>query len=123
MTMNVKTANAKAVTGKCVYVLVCEWRDRHGPEGLDTPRVFSNPYDARMAMAEDVVCYIDSHHGFKSDGELDTDAIYCVNNAMDGSPNRKAVTREAKRAYQYTVNVDDDGTYANWQIHLVKVDG
>ena len=116
--MATKTTSKK----QTVYVLVCEWRDRHGEEDVNDPQAFSSLSSAQQAMSDDVICYLDEHDGFTDDDKLDIDSIYCVNDDMDDRlTSRKAIAKDAKKRTCYDVNVDDEGTWARWNITKVTV--
>ena len=112
-----KSTNTKSV----VYSLVCEWRDRHGDEGVDSPRIFTTLSAAKEAMATDVTKYIDNFDGF-ANNEVDWDAIYSINDDYDISMTRTDVANAAKNASEFNVNVDDDGTWAHWTISQVSTE-
>lgn len=126
---NIKAVEANAIYGKHVYVLVFDWHDRHGESAIDEPVVCVGLKKARQAMCESIENYIDQFAGWKSWNEDElTDEIDYEHgiHQIDYEDEAEIVTRADLRKYvrrqtNVSINVDDDGTYANWSISRVKI--
>ena len=126
---NIKAVEANAIYGKRVYVLVFDWHDRHGESAIDEPVVCVGLKKARKAMCDDIENYIDQFAGWKSWNEDElTDEIDYEHgiHQIDYEDEAEIVTRADLRKYvrrqtNVSINVDDDGTYANWSISRVKI--
>ena len=126
---NIKAIEADAIYGKRVYVLVFDWHDRHGESAVNEPVVCVGLKAARKAMCDQIENYIDQFAGWKSWNEDElTDEIDYEHgiHQIDYEDESKIVTRADLRKYvrrqtNLSINVDDDGTYANWSISRVKI--
>ena len=126
---NIKAVEANAIYGKHVYVLVFDWHDRHGESAIDEPVVCVGLKKARQAMCESIENYIDQFAGWKSWNEDElTDEIDYEHgiHQIDYEDETEIVTRADLRKYvrrqtNVSINVDDEGTYANWSISRVKI--
>ena len=128
---NIKAIEADAIYGKHVYVLVCDWNDRHGESDVNEPVVCVSLKKARKAMCDDIENYIDQFAGWNRlnetkdspKGEIDyTEGIHQI----DYEGETEIVTRADLRKYvrrqtNVSINVDDDGTNASWSISRVKI--
>jgi hypothetical protein len=118
---NNKIVELDAIINKPVYVLVCDWSDRHGESDVNEPLVFATLKSARAAMASDVELYIDQLDGWNGD-KLNTDSVMGINyedlKTIDTKEKlRKYITRHDR----LNINMDEDGTHASWSIHKVTV--
>lgn len=126
---NIKAIEADAIYGKHVYVLVFDWHDRHGESAVNEPVVCVGLKKARQAMCDSVENYIDQFAGWKSwnEDELKDEIDYEHGiHQIDYEDEKEIVTRADLRKYvgrqtNVSINVDDDGTYANWSISRVKI--
>ena len=126
---NIKAVEADAIYGKHVYVLVFDWHDRHGESAVNEPVVCVGLKKARQAMCDSIENYIDQFAGWKSWNEDElTDEIDYEHgiHQIDYEDEAEIVTRADLRKYvrrqtNVSINVDDDGTYANWSISRVKI--
>lgn len=126
---NIKAIEADAIYGKTVYVLVHDWHDRHGESAVNEPVVCVGLKKARQAMCDSVENYIDQFAGWKNLNEDElTDEIDYEHgiHQIDYEDEKEIVTRADLRKYvrrqtNMSINVDDDGTYANWSISRVKI--
>ena len=126
---NIKAIEAEAIFGKTVYVMVCDWHDRHGESAVNEPVVCVSLKRARKAMCEDIENYIDQFGGWKSlnDDERKDELDYNEGiHQIDYEDEEEIVTRADLRKYvksksNVSINVDDDGTYAGWSISRVKI--
>lgn len=128
---NIKAIEADAIYGKHVYVLVCDWNDRHGESDVNEPVVCVSLKKARKAMCDDIENYIDQFAGWtrlnetkdSPKDEIDyTEGIHQI----DYEGETEIVTRADLRKYvrrqtNVSINVDDDGTNASWSISRVKI--
>ena len=126
---NIKAIEADAIYGKHVYVLVFEWHDRHGESAVNEPVVCVGLKKARQTMCDQIENYIDQFAGWKSwnEDELKDEIDYEHGiQQIDYEDEKEIVTRADLRKYvgrqdYVSINVDDDGTYANWSISRVKI--
>lgn len=126
---NIKAIEADAIYGKRVYVLVCDWHDRHGESAVNEPVVCVGLKTARKTMCDQIENYIDQFAGWKSwnEDERKDEIDYTAGiHQIDYEDESKIVTRADLRKYvgrktNVSINVDDDGTYANWSISRVKI--
>lgn len=126
---NIKAIEADAIYGKHVYVLVFDWHDRHGESAVNEPVVCVGLKKARQTMCDQIENYIDQFAGWKSwnEDELKDEIDYEHGiRQIDYEDESKIVTRADLRKYvgrqtNMSINVDDDGTYANWSISRVKI--
>jgi hypothetical protein len=128
---NIKAIEADAIYGKRVYVLVCDWHDRHGESAVNEPVVCVGLKKARKTMCDQIENYIDQFAGWKrlndNDDSLKDEIDYTAGiHQIDYEDESKIVTRADLRKYvgrktNVSINVDDDGTYANWSISRVKI--
>jgi hypothetical protein len=126
---NIKAVEADAIYGKHVYVLVFDWHDRHGESAVNEPVVCVGLKKARQAMCDSIENYIDQFAGWKSwnEDELKDEIDYEHGiHQIDYEDEKEIVTRADLRKYvgrqsNVSINVDDDGTYANWSISRVKI--
>lgn len=126
---NIKVIEAEAILGKTVYVMVHDWHDRHGESEINEPVVCVGLKKARKAMGESIENYIDEFAGWKSlnEDELKDEIDYEHGiHQIDYEDESEIVTRADLRKYvrrqtNVSINVDDDGTYANWSISRVKI--
>lgn len=126
---NIKAIEADAIYGKHVYVLVFDWHDRHGESAINEPVVCVGLKKARQTMCDQIENYIDQFAGWKSwnedelKDEIDYEHGICQ---IDYEDEKEIVTRADLRKYigrqtAVSINVDDDGTFANWSISRVKI--
>ena len=126
---NIKAVEADAIYGKHVYVLVCDWHDRHGESAINEPVVCVGLKKARQTMCDQIENYIDQFAGWKSLNEDERkDEIDYEHgiHQIDYEDEKEIVTRADLRKYvgrqtYVSINVDDDGTYASWTISRVKI--
>ncbi len=128
---NIKAIEADAIHGKQVYVLVCDWHDRHGESAVNEPVVCVGLKKARKAMCDDIENYIDQFAGWKrlndsEDSPKDEINYTEVIHQIDYEAAENLVTRADLRKYvgrhtNVSINVDDNGTYAGWSISRVKI--
>lgn len=126
---NIKAVEADAIYGKHVYVLVFDWHDRHGESAVNEPVVCVGLKKARQTMCDQIENYIDQFAGWKSwnEDELKDEIDYEHGiHQIDYADGADIVTRADLRKYvrrqtNVSINVDDDGTYANWSISRVKI--
>jgi hypothetical protein len=126
---NIKAVEADAIYGKHVYVLVFDWHDRHGESAVNEPVVCVGLKKARQTMCDQIENYIDQFAGWKSwnEDELKDEIDYEHGiQQIDYEDEKEIVTRADLRKYvgrqsNVSINVDDDGTYANWSISRVKI--
>lgn len=126
---NIKAIEADAIYGKHVYVLVFDWHDRHGESAVNEPVVCVGLKKARQTMCDQIENYIDQFAGWKSwnEDELKDEIDYEHGiQQIDYEDEKEIVTRADLRKYvgrqdYVSINVDDDGTYANWSISRVKI--
>lgn len=128
---NIKAIEADAIYGKQVYVLVCDWNDRHGESDVNEPVVCVGLKKARKAMCEDIENYIDQFAGWKRlnetkdspKDEIDyTEGIHQIDYEDETEIVTRADLRKYVRRQTYvSINVDDDGTNASWSISRVKI--
>ena len=126
---NIKAVKADAIYGKHVYVLVCDWHDRHGESDVNEPIVCVGLKKARKTMCDQIENYIDQFAGWKSLNEDERkDEIDYEHgiHQIDYEDEKEIVTRADLRKYvgrqtYVSINVDDDGTYASWTISRVKI--
>jgi hypothetical protein len=84
---------------------------------------------ARQAMCDSIENYIDQFAGWKSwnEDKLKDEIDYEHGiQQIDYEDEKEIVTRADLRKYvgrqdYVSINVDDDGTYANWSISRVKI--
>lgn len=121
---NIKADEADTVLGKHVYVLVCDWSDRHGESDVNEPKAFNTLAKARKALADDVVAYVDQFGGWdEASGKLINEVIYDINyEDLDELDTKEKLHKYASKRSSMFINQDDNGTYANWSIHRVKVE-
>ena len=120
--------NIKWITkGMKAYIITGRWHDRHGEDGISTPRLFMRLAKARKALADLVIAYLKERGAINDDGTIDYRAVYSINgNEVDnGKPPyntvdevRKAIM--AKGVSGFSVDVDNDGTWAEWDISLTE---
>ena len=128
---NIKAIEADAIYGKHVYVLVFDWHDRHGESAVNEPVICVGLKKARQTMCDQIENYIDQFAGWKrlndNDDSLKDEIDYTAGiHQIDYEDESKIVTRADLRKYvrrqtNVSINVDDDGTYANWSISRVKI--
>ena len=128
---NIKVIEAEAIHGKTVYVLVCDWNDRHGESDVNEPVVCVSLKKARKAMCDDIENYIDQFAGWKrlnetKDSPKDEIDYTAGIHQIDYEDETELVTRADLRKYvrrqtYVSINVDDDGTNASWTISRVKI--
>ena len=126
---NIKAVEADAIYGKHVYVLVCDWHDRHCESDVNEPIVCVGLKKARKTMCDQIENYIDQFAGWKSLNEDERkDEIDYEHgiHQIDYEDEKEIVTRADLRKYvgrqtYVSINVDDDGTYASWTISRVKI--
>ena len=121
---NIKAVEAEAVLGKHVYIIICDWADRHGESDVNEPKAFNTLAKARKALADDVVAYVDQFGGWDGDGgKLDQDVIYDINyENLDDLDTKAKLHKYASKRSNMFINQDDNGTHASWSIHRVKVE-
>ena len=126
---NIKAVKADAIYGKHVYVLVCDWHDRHCESDVNEPIVCVGLKKARKTMCDQIENYIDQFAGWKSlneDERKDEIDYKSGIRQIDYEAETEIVTRADLRKYvgrqtYVSINVDDDGTYASWTISRVKI--
>jgi hypothetical protein len=122
---NVKVATAELIANKPVFVLTVNWEDRHGPTGPEVPQVFSNPASAREAMLKDIETYAKDLGVVDSNGQLDHESFYSINDDDESIVDLKTLLAAARKAATgrraFYVNIDDSGTWCGWQIHQMKI--
>ena len=114
--------------GMKAYIITGRWHDRHGEDGINKPRMCKRNAKARGVLAELVIDYLNERGAVNDDGTIDYDCVYSINGnevSIDGQPPyatvddvRKAIM--AKGVSEFSVNVDNDGTWADWSIDLTK---
>lgn len=110
------------------YVISGRWHDRHGEDGRYKPRTCAHIAKAREILAEMVIAYLKEKGAVNDDGTIDYKAVYSIDgNEVDieGKPPyntvddvRKAIM--AKGVSEFSVDIDNDGTWADWGIDLTK---
>jgi len=120
---NIKAVEAEAVLGKHVYVLVCDWSDRHGESDVNEPKAFNTLAKARNALADDVVEYIDQFGGWDGDGgTMNKDVVDDINyENLDELDTKEKLHKYARTRSSMFIKLDDNGTYASWSISHVKI--
>lgn len=128
---NIKAVEADTIYGKHVYVLVFDWHDRHGESAVNEPVVCVGLKKARKTMCDQIENYIDQFAGWKrlndKDDSPNDEIDYKAGiHQIDYEAEADIVTRADLRKYvrrqtNVSINVDDDGTYANWSISRVKI--
>lgn len=126
---NLKAIEADAIYGKHVYVLVCDWHDRHGESAVNEPVVCVGLKKARKTMCDQIENYIGQFAGWKSlcVDELKDEIDYTEGiRQIDYEDETEIVTRADLRKYvarqtNVSINVDDNGTHASWSISRVKI--
>lgn len=128
---NIKAIEADAIYGKHVYVLVCDWNDRHGESDVNEPVVCVGLKKARKTMCDQIENYIDQFAGWKRLNDTEDSPKDKINYAegiqqIDYEDSNELVTRADLRKYvsrqdYVSINVDDDGTNASWSISRVKI--
>lgn len=114
--------------GMKAYIITGRWHDRHGDDGRSMPRMCSRIAKARAVLAEMVIAYLKEKGAVNDDGTIDYRAVYSINGNevdIDGKPPyntvdavRKAIM--AKGVSEFSVDIDNDGTWADWGISLSK---
>ena len=122
------TSYIKWITkGMKAYIITGRWHDRHGEDGMNKPRMFMRLAKARKALADLVIAYLKERGAVNDDGTIDYQAVYSINGneVQDGKPPyntvdeiRKAIM--AKGVSGFSVDVDNDGTWAEWDISLTE---
>ena len=122
---NVKVATAELIANKPVFVLTVNWADRHGPTGPEVPKVFSNPASAREAMIHDIETYVKDFGIVDAQGKLDNECFYSINDDDESIVDLKTLLAAARKAAtardEFSINVDDSGTWCGWQVHKMKI--
>lgn len=122
---NTKLATAELIANKSVFVLTVNWEDRHGPTGPDVPQVFSNPASAREAMLNGIENYAKEFGIVDDKGQLDKERFYSINDDDESIVDLKTLLAAARKAAighdPFSINIDDDGTWCSWQVHLMKI--
>lgn len=122
---NVKLATADLIAGKPVFVLTVNWEDRHGPTGPDDPQVFSNPASAAKEMVDDIVRYSKDFGIIDKDGAIHEECFYSLNDGDESIVDLKSLRTAARKAANgkkpFLINIDEDGTWCEWQVHLLTI--
>lgn len=128
MLKNVTAAIKWITKGMKAYIISGRWHDRHGEDGLNQPRMCMRLAKARKILADTVIAYLKERGAVNDeDGTIDYRCVYSINgNEVDnGKPPyntvdevRKAIM--AKGVLGFSVDVDNDGTWAEWDISLTE---
>ena len=114
--------------GMKAYIITGRWHDRHGEDGRNKPRMCKRIAKAREVLAEMVIAYLKEKGAINDDGTIDYKSVYSINGnevSIDGQPPyntvddvRKAIM--ARGVSEFSVDIDNDGTWADWGIDLTK---
>lgn len=113
--------------GMKAYIITGRWHDRHGEDGMNKPRMFMRLAKARKVLADLVIAYLAERGAVNDDGTLDYRFVYSINGneVKDGKAPyntvdelRKAIM--SKGVSEFSVDVDNDGTWSEWDISLTK---
>jgi len=122
----IKTVKQYITKGTRTIVMTGRWHDRHGSDGLDTPRVFSNMKAAHKAVADSVEIYLKSHGAIDDDGAIDYNSVFSINgNEVVDEQKPYATIKELRKAlmgrdgYDVSIDIDNDGTWAEWSLNTV----
>lgn len=128
MLKNVTAAIKWITKGMKAYIISGRWHDRHGEDGRSQPRMCMRLVKARKVLADTVIAYLKEKGAVNDDGTIDYRCVYSINGNevnIDGKPPyntvdevRKAIM--AKGVSEFSVDVDNDGTWADWGISLTE---
>ena len=103
-----------------VFVITCRWNDRHGDDGLDTPIVRKTIEKAREVLIAKVTNYLNIHDVLAEDGKTILIDNYCEcsheANFLDD------LVEQLKVANGFSINMDESGTWAEFDINEVEVE-
>lgn len=114
--------------GMKAYIISGRWHDKHGEDGRSKPRMCSRIAKAREVLAEMVIAYLKEKGAVNDDGTIDYKCVYSIKgNEVDieGQPPYNTVddVRKVimgKGVSEFSVDIDNDGTWADWGIDLTK---
>lgn len=119
-----KTASTKPKK-QFVYVVAGRYQDRHGDEGLNGPEVFSTSAKAAKYIAAEAETYLKYYDAISDDGTIDYDTVNEIDGDYgDGETSLKAakdILQYVKKNQSISINVDGEGTWADWDIFKEEV--
>ena len=113
--------------GMKAYIITGRWHDRHGEDGMNKPRMCMRLAKARKILADIVIAYLAGKGAVNDDGTIDYRFVYSINgNEVNNGKPPYTTVDEVKKAIMakgvsgFSVDVDNDGTWAEWDISLTK---
>ena len=103
-----------------VFVITCRWNDRHGDDGLDTPIVRKTIEKAHEALIDSVTDYLKTHDVLAED-----EKTILIDNYCECSHDAKSLddlVEQLKVANGFSINIDESGTWAEFDINEVEVE-
>ena len=126
MIKTIRAAIQYITKGMRTVVMTGRFHTRHGSDGLDKPRVFSKMKAAHEAVADSVEVYLKSHGAIDVDGNINYDAVHTINGdgVIDGKVPYKTIKELRKSlmgrdGYDVSIDIDNDGTWAEWCLNTV----
>jgi hypothetical protein len=107
-------------TTEKVFVITCRWSDRHGDDGLNTPVVRKTIEKAYEALIESVTDYLRTHDVLAEDEKTILKESYCEC-SLDAT-NLDDLVEQLKAADGFSINIDERGTWAEFDINEVEVE-
>lgn len=108
-----------------VYVVAGRYQDRHGDEGLNGPEVFSTSTKAAEYIADKVENYLKCYDAISDDGTIDYNTINEIDgdygDTDDSLKSVKDIFQYVKKNQSISINVDGEGTWADWDIYKEEV--
>lgn len=120
-----KTASTTKPKKQFVFVAAGRYQDRHGDEGINGPYVFSTMVKAAKYIADQAETYLKYYDAISDEGTIDYDAI----NEIDGDcgdnddslKSSKDILKYVKKNQSISINVDGEGTWADWDIYKEEI--
>lgn len=94
--------------------------DRHSSDEAISPNLFSTKAKAVSHVAAEAKRFLLNYYGVDEEtGDIDYDTIDCIT----GSPeNTKELSKVIKDNDYLSINVDDEGTYSQWDISKLPIE-
>ena len=97
-----------------VWVVTYRYEDRHGPEGMGIIGVYFDREKADNDCGDNIENYLREFEALGDDGKV-TDAV----SEIDGETAEGTSLADARKATR--INVDDCGTWCEWDISEVEI--
>lgn len=123
------TANGDETESKCVspgmigVIITGRWHNRHGESGLYSPKLCSSMDAAKQLLFDDLRNKLSSIDALRGDGGIDYDNVFTINgDGKDIYPTIDKVRDEIMNMngdhIDFSINVDDDHTWSEWEINV-----